>query len=227
MIPKFNLIYFKHILENSVSKFIQNNNESFSRIDGRYVYSKQISRNRLKIELKKNVLEEIHKYTKDFNILNPEYYLIIGSCYPKSNILLRYIPKGTYIPMKLNRIITEYPDIKYVLKESDILIDIESINCIFEEIFNDFFKDKTSKNVIFIKHKDLDCYSMFKTLKKIYGNINVVNLYEKHSDKMSKSLYSINEWILKYVRKRNIMNNDEMKMTVESVHQYLKERIGF
>jgi len=226
LVPKFKLIYYKHLLENAFSRFIGRHGDDFARDDGKYVFSSTVSRKRIKNELEHDISSEISGYAGGFSVEKPEYLIVIGSCFPRSNILLKNLPHGVYIPEKLMRYMEEHPDVRYFHREKDLKFDDESMNCVFEELFNRFVGNPPGRNVVFIRHRNLDCYLMFKVLKRIYGSANVVNLHDEMKGDMRDSLVSINGWILKYAKKRNIINNDDMRLTVEEIHQHLRERIG-
>jgi hypothetical protein len=225
-VPRFKLVYYKHLLENSFSRFIGEHGDDFTRDCGTYVFSSPMSLKRIRDELERNILEEIDRYSGEYSVVKPEYLVVIGSCFPKSNILLKYIPENIYIPEKLRKYMEEHPDVKYFHREKDLRFDDDALNCIFEEMFNDFFRNPPKRNVVFVKHRNLDCYLMFKVLKNIYGSANIVNVHDEYSGEMRNSLVSINEWILKYARKRNIINNEEMRLTVAEIRQHLRERLG-
>ena len=225
-IPKFKLIYYKHLLENAFSGFIGRHCDEFTRDGGSYVFSSVVSRKRLGDELERDIVAEISRHVGGFSVSKPEYLIVIGSCFPRSNILLKHLPSGVYIPERLKRYMEEHPDVKYFHRERDLKFDDESMNCIFEETFNRLLENPPRRNVVFIRHRNLDCYLMFKALKRIYGSANVVNLHDERKDDMRDSLVSINGWILKYARKRNMINGDDMRLTVDEIRQHLMERIG-
>jgi len=55
-------------------------------------------------------------------------------------------------------------------------------------------------------HKNIDCYSMFKILKYIYGGNSINNLFLmslKNNKEYKEILLSINEIINKYVHNKN------------------------
>lgn len=228
---KINLIYYKNILDNVFYRFFEDYNDSFSRNDGKYIFSLNISRNCLKKKLTIYFIEELKKLITDYDILNPKFYFVIGSCLPCDNMLLNHIPSESKFPNKLRLFISQHPNIKYFLKEHDIKIDIEMFNCIFEEIFNKFFSNKKeilksfgekSTNLRFIKYQNLDCYSIYRIIKDIFGKINIVNLHKQNLDKMKFVIRSMNEIIGSYVlKKKEICRSSEFDMIKEEIKSYM------
>lgn len=227
--PKINLLYYKNILDNVLVYFFGDYNEQFSKIDGEYVFCGDISKNKLRIYFRKLIIEELERFTTQFSVTNPNYYFIIGSCYPKNNILLDYNTDNS-IPAKIREKLKDL-DNKYILKERDIRLDMDIFNSIFEDIFNELFNHnklekhigkKKAKNIFFIKHASLDCYMFFKSVKMIYGNVNVVNIFKEKSDDMKCNLYSFNELIDKYIhKKREILASHDMKYIINEIKQYM------
>lgn len=119
-IPTFNLIYNKALIDRAFVKFFDAYNDSFQKIDDKYVLSKNITRSKLQKIFESCILDELKSFVKPYNILEPNYYLVLGACMPIDNILLSMKNKDQYFPEKLNRLISGKFQIKYVLKEKDI-----------------------------------------------------------------------------------------------------------
>ena len=77
---------------------------------------------------------------KAWNVFEPHYFLIIGACYPKQNLLLKY-SNSSYFPEKLKKLLSSELSLKYLVREKNVKIDLLKFNEIFVEIFVDFFKD--------------------------------------------------------------------------------------
>jgi hypothetical protein len=229
-LPKINLLYFKNIIDNSLTNFINDASEFFIKENDLYILSKKIPRKKLIKILESHIITEIKRFISGYDLVNPNYYFIIGSCFPCDNIFLKYESKENKIPLKLHKIIETHKDIKYFLKERDISIDIEMFNYIFEEIFSKFFKQKNIKNffgneyknLFFIKHEKIDCYSMYRIIKDIYGKINTNNLHKKNKEKMSENIVSINELIDKrIIHKKEICRSSDMEFIKNEIKQYI------
>ena len=186
-----------------------------------------MTRNRLHKYFKCKIIDELKRYVTQYDILKPNYYLIIGACIPIDNLLLKF--KDASFPKKLDRLLNSDYKIHYILKEKDIKIDLVLFNQVMSDIFNEFFsKDvlgKKYRNVMFIRHNKLDCYSMYKTLKYLYGKSNCINLYDNFIDKRSP-IVAINELIDKYVNNKVAMNrSDDFKTYVNEIKQYINQRL--
>lgn len=234
MIPKINLIYYKNILDNVLTRFVNDTSDFFVKDNNQYVFSKSISKKRLTSVLEEYIKDEILKLVLKYDVSNPNYYFVIGSCFPSNNILLQFISNKDKLQKFKNKLETKYKDIKYLLKEIDIIMDFEMLNFIFEDIFAKFFKRKTFqkilgnqyKNLFFIRHEQLDCYSMYRMIKDIYGRINTVNLHKVNKEKMSENLVSINELIGKKVtRKKEICRGKETDFIRREIKQYVENCI--
>jgi hypothetical protein len=140
----------------------------------------------------------------------------------------------SYFPKKISNFLENNDQIKYLLKEKDIDINILKFNDICNKLFNDFFSKNilTKKlgneyrNIIFIQHSQLDCYTLFKTIKFIYGKSNCFNMKEIISKNTElPPLVAINEIIKRYINCSNLNKSQKMKIISEEIKQYIDEKI--
>jgi len=103
--PIINLIYYKHILDLVMIKVFDIFNDDFKKIGDYYVLSSNISKSKLEKILKELFINELKLIVKEWDILNPKYYIIIGSCLPKDNILLNFRKENEYFSDKLSNLI--------------------------------------------------------------------------------------------------------------------------
>lgn len=192
------------------------------------------SKAKIKAEFKRYLQVELKQYVKPYSILEPDYYMIIGACMPKDNLLLKF--NNDKLPEKLQKLIDGDYMIKYFLKEKDIKIDLVKFNDAIIELFDELFANKKSllrmlggndyKNVFFIKHSKLDCYSMFKTIKYIYGKSNCWNIHKEKLYDVKSPIIAINDVIDKYVHNKIAMNKSkEFKQAIEEVKQFINEQM--
>ncbi len=185
---------------------------------------------KLEGEFKKYLKEVLLQYAKPYSLDAPNYWLIIGACMPKNNILLD-CKKDQYFPAKLQSTIDATWQIKWLLKEKDIKIDIVKFNEACISLFNKMFKNqenvqrllgKNWTNVFFVQHSRLDCYSMFKTLKAIYGRSNCINVWKDKMQNVKLPLVALNDLIDRYVQNKTCLNSmQEFKNAVKEVKQYV------
>ena len=231
--PKIKLLYYKNLLDKCFARFFNDFNDDFIQQNGVYVFNASWSVFHFKKIFREYLCDELRKYIKPNTIVGADYYFIIGSCVPKDNILLD-IQSG-YFPEKLRKIIMSDYNIKYFLREKDIKIDLVFFNTMLEELFLQFFKNhqKISQyvgnkytNLFFIQHARLDCLTMYKTIKHIYGRSNTENLHKTLFKDDKTIIYSINEQIDKYVHDKSILNNmGEFHRIMKEVNQYVDECI--
>ena len=154
--------------------------------------------------------------------------IVIGSCYPKDNLLLEY--KDTdYFPKKLEVLLHNRPALKWLMRETDIEIDIDLFNEVFMQIFNDRFNAMPKKrssmaipHVIYVAHSRLDCYMLFKTIKWAYGSSNCRNVWKERFSSQRQNLVAVNDLISKYVHAKTRINRSrELKQYALEVKQYL------
>ena len=82
------------------------------------------------------------------------------------------------------------------------------------------------KNVMFIQHSRLDCYTLFKVLKYIYGKSNCTNIFkDKKLNNKKQVIIAINDLIDKYVNKAEMNKSEELKTIVKEIEQYIQEKI--
>lgn len=228
--PKINLIYYKNIIDQSCIHFFDEYNDFFIKQDDSYILASNFDINKLEKIFKKYIKLELKKYVKPYDILNLNYYFIIGSCLPKDNILLKY-KNDKYFPQKLNKLINSNYNIKYYLKEKDIKLDLVKFNTLFINIYNYLFKENNLNkflgsnynNVFLIQHNNLDCYGMFKIIKYIYGKDNCVNLYKEHLEDKKSILVAVNDKINEYINNKTELNKSkEFKNIIQEVKMYLE-----
>lgn len=169
---------------------------------------------------------------KPFDALDANYYFILGSCMPKDSLLLK--SSNVRLPEKLRSIVDGKLQLKYLLKEHDIKLDIVLFNQVFIDIFNQLFESKDAicrllgsnfKNVIFAMNKKLDCYALFKTVKFLYGRSNCINLHKK-LECMPSPIIAVNDLICKHIHSKSALNKSkEFKIAVTEVKQFLDEKM--
>lgn len=183
-----------------------------------------MSYSKMKRILKALLKDTINEFAKPFDIIKPEYYFIIGSCMPKDNMLLD-VKDNKYFPTKLDKLINSDYNIKYLLKEKDIKLDVVQFNTVLIDIFNELFKRQKNGNTIFMQHKRLDCYTMFKIIKSIYGKANCINLDKTMYSDKKIPLVAVNDLIDKYVHnKTTLQKTQDFKNAYEEVKFYLKNK---
>ena len=232
--PKFNLLYYKNILDIAFQLFFDENNNKFKKQGNCYILAEAMSISQLKNQFKKHIANVIKKYAQPYSIETPNYWLVIGACMPKDNMLLQC--KGSqYFPAKLQKMIDADWQIKWLLKEKDIKIDNIKFNDACIQVFNKLFSDKNQvlrllgkewTNVLFVQHKCLDCYSMFKTIKAIYGRSNCINIWKEKMQDVKLPLVALNDLIDKYIHNKADMNKlPQFKIAMQEVKQFIDENL--
>ena len=232
--PKFHLLYFKCLLDIAFSKFFDIYGDAFIKQDNRYVLAKSFTANQLAKTFEHLVIDELRNIITAYDVMKPTYFVIIGACMPKDNILLKFNSNSAF-PSKLNRIVNSEYSVKYLLKEKDISIDAVKFNDACIMAFNKFFcKDLVAKhfgkefkkNVLFITHKSADCYVMFKLLKSIFGKANCINMKtEKYAD-IKSPITSINDLIDNYAQFGNLNKSSELIAIKDEIKTYIRSKIG-
>ena len=232
-VPKFNLLYYKALLDRCFIRFFEEGSGWFKKDeDGNYQLSKGLSKSQIMKIFSEYLKDELLKLIKPYSLLEPNFYLIIGACMPKDNLLLQY--KDERFPKKLEAVIEKNAQLKYILKEHDIKIDIGKFNhaaiCLFEKLFKsrrevEWLFGKQYKNIIFVCHSQLDCYSMFKVIKHIYGRSNCWNIHREKLYDMKSPLVAINDLIDRSIHSKLELNkSQEFKLIVKEVQQFLSEK---
>lgn len=225
---KLHLIYYKCLLDVAFEKFVCLHEDMFKRDNGKYVFGFNSSNKKLQSEIEKcldTCIDEIMSSSCGKN----DIFLIIGSCYPKDNLLLSF-KDDKYFPVKLAKTIEERPALKWILSENDIEIDIDMFNAIFMDIFNRRFIRKTDNKhickTIYVSHSRLDCYMMFKTIKWAYGNSNCINVWKSKLEARRQNIVAINDLIAKYIHNKNRMNkSNEFKKYAHEIKDFLDAEI--
>lgn len=233
--PKINLLYYKNILDKCFIRFFSDFNDKFTKSGDDYIYTNNTSKTKLKRIFIQYVVSEIKQYIKPNSITNQNFYFIIGGCLPKNNILLEV--SDSYFPEKLKKIIYSDYQLKYILKEKDIKLDLILFNDIVDNIFLMLFKNRTSvikyfgndySNLFFIRHDRLSCYSMFKTLKFIFGGGSCVNIYKDQFVGIKTPIIAINDLIDKYSNNKQKLNTLlEFKNILCEIKQFVNVCLKF
>jgi hypothetical protein len=197
-----------------------------------YILASDIRKSKLIEIFRRLVSDEIKKHVRIFDVTKPEYFFIIGGCNPKDNILLYH--KSKTFPEKLKRLVDSDKNLKYILRESDVSIDIEAFNAVFDSIFNELFVSKTKftklvgkyDNIFMIRHSRLDCYSMFKVLKYVLGASNCINVYAETFKDKRQYLLSVNDLITGHSNKTEMNKSPTFKKIVTEIRKYVNECIG-
>ena len=96
-------------------------------------------------------------------------------------------------------------------------------NKLFTEEKENVVPRELKRNLIFLTHRKLDCYSMFKVLKCIFGRANCVNLKEVLFNDMNSPIVAVNELIDKSIHNKLLANKDpEFKNIFEEVKQFVE-----
>lgn len=220
MKPKVNVLYYMDVIDKCMSRFfVEHDSEFYKNEDGEYVYSNRFTTSSLSKIFLGYVKDEIKKYIVDFSYSSPEFFFIVGSCFPGENVLLQVGGKAP----KLRKLVEIIPDVTYFLKESDISVDMRTFNSVFDHIFTKMMNKngKTWSNVFFVKHRKIDSYILYLYFKKFFGSM-VVNLNKKHNIGKNKVIFSINNEIDKICPfKEDYVRNGTFREIENEVYQYV------
>ena len=232
--PKIRLLYYKNIVDRCFLSFIDSRQNCFSRSPtGKYVLSSSLSRGTLVRFFEKSVTAEISKCCRPFDVMRPEYTFVIGGCDPRQNLLLAF--KTDRFPAKLDRLLSSGRSLKYLFREKDIDLDIDAFNSALDEVFDRMFSDrrrflsavgKDRANVFPIRHRLLDCYSVFKALKYVYGKSNCVNLYTELFSGDRRCFVSVNDMIDAYTAKASANSSPAFKRAVGELREYAESCVA-
>lgn len=221
ILPRYNVLYFKNIIDRCFARFFEDYSESFvksaSEYDDRYVFSSSMSQSALTDVFSAYFNEELSKFVSEYSEVKPEFFFIVGSCVPIDNFALDFVNATS----KLRKLVEEVPDIRYFLAEQDISVDVRLFNDVFETIFISYMKNRWARNVFFIRSCRLDCYFTYKLLKQRYGSM-VVNLYKKNSLGLDRCICSVNEKIDDFCgRKLELLKSVEIAPLRDELYSYI------
>lgn len=228
---KLNLIYYKCLLDLAIEEFVKCYEDFFTKDQDRYVFGLNVSKKKLYGALEECIEECLSRVMACSG--KNGIFLVIGSCYPKDNLLLEF-KDDNYFPRKLSNLIDSKPSLKWLLKEKDIEIDIDLFNEAFISIFNKHFNRQELKRssalapkTVFVSHTHLDCYMLFKTIKWAYGSSNCCNVWKEKLAERRQNLVALNELVSKYIHNKSRMNKSvKFKKYAHEVKDYLDEKIG-
>ena len=224
--PRIRTIYFKQLLDRAFQRFLGEENGSFTRMEmpGKttYVYSGTKSRQALKKKFLSWIVEDVFSLFKEFSFEDPTYNFVIGACIPRNNSFLRCFSEENPLPEKIRKVVFSGSDLRYYVSEKDIRVDPIFFNSVFEDVFLELFDRKRAKkflgklfrNVFFVRHSSLDCYSAYKILRMEYGRTSVENVVKSEGMKTDVGIKSVNERIDDSVSgKISFLKSEMMKPT--------------
>lgn len=228
---KLNLLYYKCLLDLAIEEFVGCYGNLFEKCQDKYVLGLNASKKTLHTILEKCIEDCLNRIVDSCG--KNGIFLVIGSCYPKDNLLLDF-KDDNYFPRKLSNLIDNRPALKWLLREKDIEIDIDLFNEMFIDIFNKMFNKHEPKRssmptckTVFVSHSRLDCYMLFKTIKWAYGNSNCCNIWKEKLIERKQNLVAVNDLVSKYIHNKSRMNRSiEFKRYALEVKDYLDKKIG-
>ena len=228
---KLKLIYYKNVLDLAIEEFVSCYESFFVKSDGKYVLGLSVSKDALQKALNACIDKCISSLSSSL-CGKDDVLLVIGSCYPKDNMLLSFKDDG-YFPKKLSSLIESQPDLKWILAEKDIEIGTSLFNELFVRIFNAYFCKPVPKkssmkrqNVVFVSHSKLDCYMVFKTIKWAYGSSNCCNVWKEHFQGRRQNFIALNDLVSKYIHNKSRMNKSiEFKKCALEMKDFLDKKL--
>ena len=231
--PRFNLLYFKNVLDVSFQAFVEGRQDCFARDSrGVYVFTGDAGRGALAAAFRKLAGRELASLLRPFDPLNPEYFFIIGGCDPAENILLAH--KTKRFPERLSRLVSSGRCGRYLLREKDVDVDMAAFDAAFAQVFDELFSSRKAfekavgrfPNAFMIRHGRLGCYSMFKVLKYVLGAQSCVNLYAERLAGRRECLVAVNDLIARYSAKSELNSSPVFKRIVGEVREYVEECVA-
>ncbi len=227
---KISFLYYKNLLDLAFTEFFEEFNDSFARqLDGTYLFSSDVSRTKIKKFFKESILRRLSSLSSPWSIEHPTCLVVIGSCFPKDNALLDLKTARDVFPCSLSLALSAAPTVKWILREQDIKLDDLEFNEVLVEIFNEFFKKSSKhqsifKNIMFVTHRNLDCYAIFKILKWTYGRSATVNLYERAGlSKQKLPLVAVNDLLSKHIHNKEALSrNAKFKQSARELNEYAR-----
>ena len=229
---KLDLIYYKNLLDIAIGKFVQMHEDCFKKDGNAYVLGLNASKTKLQQEVETCIDTALSSIISKFGDKD-DVFLVIGSCYPKDNLLLSF-KDDIYFPKKLSALIAENPALKWLMVEKDVEIGIDLFNELAMNVFNRRFCKQCPRRsrivhpkTIYVAHSKLDCYMMFKIIKWAYGSSNCCNVWKEHLQGMKSNLVAVNDLVSKYVHNKSRMNKSkEFRQCALEVKDFLNERLG-
>ena len=122
------MIYYKSIVDTAIEQFVSHFENAFEKTGGKYVLGLNMTKHRLYTVLCQCVDTAIESILAQYG--RKDICIVIGSCYPKDNLLLEY-KDIDYFPKKLEVLLHNRPALKWLMRETDIDIDIDLFNEVF------------------------------------------------------------------------------------------------
>lgn len=80
-----------------------------------------------------SVAKQLQEIAKPFDLLkSPNWYFIVGDCMPRDNVLLKF---GN-LSKQLWKVVSSDVQLKYLLRERDLKIDLAAFNEASSNVFN-------------------------------------------------------------------------------------------
>lgn len=220
--PKYCLLYYKNVVDRCFRRFFEDFNRRFEkRDDGKFAFTGHLSDRDVSLAFDAYLEDEISSQTRAWKESEPEFFFIIGSCVPCENAVLSDFDESQ--ASRAKRAMGDYPDLRYFLKEDDIVMDMRSFNSEIERMFLSNFgiAGRRRKNVFFVRHRALDCYFLYKMMKRRYGSM-CVNLHKENRLGDDRCIYSVNERLDDICgRKLEFLRGELMTGISEELYRYI------
>jgi len=224
--PKVKLLKFGLVADLCVRRFFGEFGGSFSRLGGGYVLAGAPSASEAARWFERAAKEEVMKAARPFDVLAPEYLLLLGDCDPRDNILLGR--RGPRFPARLDAFLGSPRCSKYLLRERDIDVDSAYLNSALDAAFVSAFRSPAWLGPGYggfaaVAHRRLDGYSLSKVLSCVYGKANC----EEAAPEAARCLVSVNELVDAYAEGEAELNRSpELRRIVAEVRDFAAARLA-
>jgi hypothetical protein len=197
---KLKMIDFTYVLARAVEAVVHSHESEFVKSSGMYVWAESSSKSK-RIKMIDSEVKNVLKLLEEEECKKPDDILVVLSpCLPKDNVLMSL--KKSLVSSKLRMFIEEHPDVKWLLREKDIDIDIKLLNEAASKsaskMMSESIKHKSRcamSRIVVLAHRKLDSHALEKVVEWAYGKsccehvehedshvlVSVNSLLEKHT----------------------------------------------
>lgn len=226
---KLKTIDYTCILDSALASAVQEHEHEFVKSQpGEYVWAGSFTRRARCLE--RNIRRLVESFAsrckKDGDML-----VVLSSCFPKDNVLMSL---ESSLPAKLKSFVSENPDMKWLLREKGISIDMSLVNetadRVFKKLAEESLKEKEMSghaSRVLVSHRHLDSYALESIVRWAYGSSACSKMLDESASCSLKALVPVNKLLSESLKHKDALNRSrQLKDAAAEVRDYIDSMLG-
>jgi len=225
---KLKTVDYTCILDSALASAVQEHEDEFVKSQsGEYVWAGSFAKRARCLENKiRQLVESLASECKK----NGDMLVVLSSCFPKDNVLMSL---ESSMPAKLKSFISDHPDMKWLLREKGINVDMSLVNETADKVFKKLARESLREKEetghasrVLVSHRCLDAYALEKIVSWAYGS-SVCSRMLGESSKHLKALVPVNKILGESLKHKDALNRSQrLKDAAAEVRDYMDSMLG-